>query len=101
MAPSCRSLESLDIAAEYDPSSVYTTFTRIKVLLMQGAASQALSLLQPLMACEGASLEYLRVGNCIAHTGVSSKVGIGIVHTSGMIQSGHQHYTDRWFHPKW
>lgn len=56
-----RSLESLNIAAEYDPSSVYTTFIRIKVLLVQGLARKALDLLQPLMACEDASPDFLRV----------------------------------------
>ena len=64
---SCRSLEALDAAAEYDPSSVYTTFVRIKVLLTQGNAAQALDLLRPLMACEGFNLDFLRVQNTFLH----------------------------------
>ena len=64
---SCRSLEALDAAAEYDPSSVYTTFVRIKVLLTQGNAAQALDLLRPLMACESFNLDFLRVQNTFLH----------------------------------
>ena len=59
----CRALEDLDIAAEHDPSSVYTTFVRIKVLLTQGEASKTLDLLQPLMACEDFTLDFLRVSD--------------------------------------
>jgi len=59
----CRALEDLDIAAEHDPSSVYTTFVKIKVLLTQGEASKALDELQPLMACEDFSLDFLRVND--------------------------------------
>lgn len=64
---SCRSLEALDAAAEYDPSSVFTTFVRIKVLLTQGNAAGALDLLRPLMACEGFDLDFLRVRMTLLH----------------------------------
>ena len=64
---SCRSLEALDAAAEYDPSSVYTTFVRIKVLLTQGNAAGALDLLRPLMACEGFDLDFIRVPTTLLH----------------------------------
>ena len=60
----CRSLEILDMAAEYDPSSVHTIFIKIKALLMQGEARKALELLKPLMACEDASPDFLRVRSC-------------------------------------
>ncbi len=52
------------MAAKYDPSSVYTIFIKIKALLMQGEAGKALSLLKPLMACEEASPDFLRVSSC-------------------------------------
>ena len=72
----CRSRESLDIAAEYDPSSVYTTFIKIKVLLMQGAARQALDLLQLLMACEDASPDFLRVRAAMQRNDACVKVSL-------------------------
>jgi hypothetical protein len=40
---------------------VYSTFVKIKVLLSQGQAGKAVDLLKPLMACEGFSLDFLRV----------------------------------------
>ena len=52
------------MAAEYDPSSVHTIFIKIKALLMQGEARKALELLKPLMACEDASPDFLRVRSC-------------------------------------
>ena len=51
----------MDIALEYEPSSVCSTFVKIKVLLSQGQAGKAVDLLKPLMACEGFSLDFLRV----------------------------------------
>ena len=53
------------MAAEYEPSSVHTTFVKIKVLLMQGEANRALELLQLLRACEDFSLDFLRASSRI------------------------------------
>ena len=61
----CRSLEILDLAAKYDPSSVFTIFIKIKALLMQGESGKALNLLKPLMACEDVSPDFLRVRSCV------------------------------------
>ncbi len=59
----CSSLQQLDIALEYEPSSVYSTFVKIKVLLSQGQTDKAVDLLKPLMACEGFSLDFLRASS--------------------------------------
>ena len=53
----------LDLAASYHPSSVETTYAKIKALLLQGEARKALNLLDPLMACEEVDPDYLRVSS--------------------------------------
>lgn len=40
---------------------MYSTFVKIKVLLSQGQTGKAVDLLKPLTACEGFSLDFLRV----------------------------------------
>ena len=57
----CRSMESLDIAAEHEPSSQQTSLAEGQKLLRQREAHKALDLLQPLMTCTDDSPDYLRV----------------------------------------
>ena len=57
----CRSMESLDIAAEHEPSSRQTSLAEGHKLLRQREAHKALDLLQPLMTCTDDSPDYLRV----------------------------------------
>ncbi|CAL5220262.1 g2243 [Coccomyxa viridis] len=57
-----RSMESLDIAAEHEPSSQQTSLAEGQKLLRQREAHKALDLLQPLMTCTDDSPDYLRDG---------------------------------------
>ena len=56
-----RALEYLAIALELEPDSIYSIFVKIKVLLMKGAADEAVDELQKMLACEEFNLDFLRV----------------------------------------
>ncbi len=57
-----RALEYLTIALQLEPDSIYSIFIKIKVLLMKGAASEAVDEMQRMLACEEFNLGFLRVG---------------------------------------
>ena len=57
----CRALDYLAIAVQQEPSSIYSIFIKIKVLLMKGAAAEAVEELHKMMACEEFDTDFLRV----------------------------------------
>ena len=59
----CSSMESLDIAAEHEPSSQQTSLSEGHRLLRQEKAHKALAQLQPLMTCEDDSSKHLGVSS--------------------------------------
>ncbi len=49
------------MALELEPESIYSIFVKIKLLLMKGAADEAVDEMQKMIACEEFDLDFLRV----------------------------------------
>ena len=59
----CRALEYVDIAAQTEPTTVFNSFLRLKVHLLQKDCTSAVSQIQAMMKCEDFSHEILRVSH--------------------------------------
>lgn len=59
----CRALEYVDIAAQTEPTTVFNSFLRLKVHLLQKDCTSAVSQIQAMMKCQDFSHEILRVSH--------------------------------------